>query len=333
MTIVDLPEGFVRDAGWLVQAIDPNARLCRLIAMDEEAYRRASFLDDRMLSNAGEVRLVRLDDVLDAGGALADDRADWIFHIGHVGSTLVSRLLGELGGTLSIREPRSVRDLLAFAEQDRQAIGLPLRKLMGRGFPETTARIVKATSFASEFAAALVGPDSHVLFLYASARNYVASILAGPNSTLELRTLEPHRAARLKARGIEVGPLAEDAQRAAAAWMCEMLSLGAAADPLGERACWFDFDQMLGDMDGALAMCARHFRIDESADRVSQVAGGPLMRKYSKAMEYDYSPGLRRELLAEAVEDHGASIDRAIGWLEQFAARDARVMAALGRSV
>ena len=37
-----------------------------------------------------------------------DMRSDarWIFHIGHVGSTLVSRLLGELDEVLAIREPR-----------------------------------------------------------------------------------------------------------------------------------------------------------------------------------------------------------------------------------
>ena len=40
--------------------------------------------------------------------------ARWIFHIGHVGSTLISRLLGELEGVLSVREPRSLRDLTFF---------------------------------------------------------------------------------------------------------------------------------------------------------------------------------------------------------------------------
>ena len=43
-------------------------------------------------------------------GDLRSD-ARWIFHIGHVGSTLVSRLLGELAGVLAIREPRLLRDL------------------------------------------------------------------------------------------------------------------------------------------------------------------------------------------------------------------------------
>lgn len=332
MTIVDLPEHFTDDARWLVQAIDPQARLCRLIAMDATAYRQASFLDDRMLATGGEVRLVRLDDVVDAGVALTDDRADWIFHIGHVGSTLVSRLLGELGSTHCLREPRSVRDLLAFGDADRRAVALPLRKLMGRGYADTGARIVKATSFASEYADALIGPTSRVLFLYASPRNYIASILAGPNSTVELRTLEPHRAARLKARGIDVGALSDDAQRAAAAWMCEMLSLGAAAEPLGDRARWFDFDQMLGDMHASLQQCAAHFRIEVASDQVAAVANGPLMRKYSKAMEYDYSPGLRRELLDEATADHGRSIDRAVAWLAKVASADPRVQAALNRS-
>jgi aspartate-semialdehyde dehydrogenase len=36
----------VRDAGWLAQALDPASGMLRIIRMDPEAYRNASFLDD-----------------------------------------------------------------------------------------------------------------------------------------------------------------------------------------------------------------------------------------------------------------------------------------------
>src|SRR5205814_3020599 len=90
---------------------DPPAGVVRLIAMDRESYRAASFLDDRMLQQPVDAQAVAWPDVEAAMGE--DLRADarWIFHIGHVGSTLVSRLLGELGGVLAVREPRLLRDL------------------------------------------------------------------------------------------------------------------------------------------------------------------------------------------------------------------------------
>ena len=44
--------------------------------------------------------------------AYSDERAvHFIFHTGHVGSTLVSRLLDETGDVLSLREPLPLRTL------------------------------------------------------------------------------------------------------------------------------------------------------------------------------------------------------------------------------
>ncbi|HEX6217776.1 MAG TPA: hypothetical protein VFZ35_00700, partial [Sphingomicrobium sp.] len=42
---------------------------------------------------------------------------------------------------------------------------------------------------------------------------------------------------------------------------------------------------------------------------------GPLMRRYSKALEYDYSPQLRSDLIAEASAAHRADIDGALAML------------------
>ena len=85
-----------RDARWLAQAVDPRAGLVRLVEMTPENYRDASFLDDRMFEQPRVSHLLPWNDV--AGTMPANARADarWIFHIGHVGSTLIARLLGEL---------------------------------------------------------------------------------------------------------------------------------------------------------------------------------------------------------------------------------------------
>src|SRR6476469_4851312 len=106
-----LPDGWTEDFGWLAQAIDPRARLVRLIRMDAEAYRDASFLDDRLLSQNRESRLCGLDALVAASEGISGPATGWIFHLGHVGSTLVSRLLGEMEAVLALREPRALRDL------------------------------------------------------------------------------------------------------------------------------------------------------------------------------------------------------------------------------
>jgi len=185
MSSAPTAEAIARDAKWLAQALDPAAGMVRLIAMDRDSYRKASFLDDRMLQAPVDAQLLPWPQVEEAMARDLRSDARWIFHIGHVGSTLVSRLLGELSGVLAIREPRLLRDV-AMSPPEVRARYLPaVAKLMSRSFGQVAC--VKATSFVSEIAADLVPPGERALFMYATPRNYVASILAGENSGRELR--------------------------------------------------------------------------------------------------------------------------------------------------
>ena len=63
-------EEIARDATWLAQALDPSAGNVRLIAMDRESYRAASFLDDRMLQQPVDAQIMSWTDV---EAALSDD--------------------------------------------------------------------------------------------------------------------------------------------------------------------------------------------------------------------------------------------------------------------
>ena len=163
-----LPDGWAEDFGWLTQALDPRARLVRLVRMDDASYRDASFLDDRLLSQNRESRLCGLDEMIAASEVASGPPAGWIFHLGHVGSTLVSRLLGELDAVLALREPRALRDLAAADEGERPRLAGALERLMARRGPAHQIVIVKATSFVSEYASQLARAGAAVLFLYAT---------------------------------------------------------------------------------------------------------------------------------------------------------------------
>ena len=145
-----------RDARWLAQALDPAAGQVRLIAMDRDSYRAASFLDDRMLQQPVDAQLVPWPDVEAAVSGEMRSDARWIFHIGHVGSTLVSRLLGELPGVLGVREPRLLRDVASIPPEVRKRYIAQVPKLMSRTFAADEMACVKATSFVSEIAPELV---------------------------------------------------------------------------------------------------------------------------------------------------------------------------------
>jgi len=324
------PEEIARDATWLAQALDPAAGQVRLIAMNRESYRAASFLDDRMLQQPVNAQVVPWPQVAAAMDDEPRTDARWIFHIGHVGSTLISRLLGELEGVLAVREPRLLRDLALSAADVRSQYIAWVPALMSRSFAAEELACVKATSFASEIAPELVPPGERALFLFARPDHYIPSILAGENSLKEMHALAASRASRLQSRGIELPAPRNDAEIAAAAWACEMCALEGAVTAMPDRAIvWWDFDLALGDMPGALGQIAGFFGFDAASTAIEAIAAGPLMKRYSKALEYDYSPTLRGDLIADAARRHEGDVRGALAMLTSAAEKSPLLAQAL----
>jgi len=294
---------------WLPFELDPASGRLTWLRMSEADYRAASFIDQRLLGPASELR--QTDWPVIPAGARRD--AQYIFHIGNVGSTLISRLLGELPQVFALREPLLLRGAGGGSDFDTIAA------LLSRTFRQDQRANVKATSFTSEIADRLVRPGSRALFLYATPEAYLENILAGQNSWQTLQALSPVRLARLQGRcpGLEADPgRMHDGLKAALGWACEMTSLerAAAALPAG-TVLWMDFDAFLADPVRGFLDVAAHFGAgaDEAAARA--ICEGPLMGRYSKALDYEYTPALRREILADARRRHAREIADALNWL------------------
>jgi hypothetical protein len=295
---------------WLPFELDPASDRVTLLRMSEADYRAASFLDQRALTPSAELRQVDWAQLAMPAEARRD--ADYIFHIGNVGSTLISRLLGELPSVFALREPL----LLRTATEGRFET---LAALFSRTFRPEQRAMVKATSFTSETADRIVQPGARALFLYATPDHYLENILAGENSWQTLQALSPIRLARLQGRcpGLVADLSAmHDGLKAALGWACEMTSLEQAASRLpADAVLWLDFDAFLTDPARHFATIAAHFGHPVEPALARAIGEGPLMRRYSKALEYDYSPDLRREILADARRRHGAAIRDALNWL------------------
>ena len=161
--------GLVASPDIYVQKIDLARGAALLVQLNESAYRAASFLDDRILTPGLKGAWASLESVLGAADSqLANKPLHFIFHTGHVGSTLVSRLLDESGRVLSLREPlplRSLADardvlgspesLLSAAELER--LERALLNLWSRGYSSTDAVVLKATSSSCRIATSLLG--------------------------------------------------------------------------------------------------------------------------------------------------------------------------------
>jgi hypothetical protein len=330
---------------WLVFDLDPGTDRATLLDLDEAGYRAASFLDQRAIPPGARLDESRWSDVAAAIPDHARRDAQFIFHIGNVGSTLISRLLGELRCVFALREPLLLRtffdqldpDTMTGWSAEEAATRLDLlRALLSRTFRPEQRSIVKATSFTGEIAARVVPEGSRALFLFASAPHYLANILAGQNSHETLERLGPTRLRRLQRRCPEVTldlGAASDARKAALGWACEMTALVDNARQLpADTVQWLDFDRFLAEPAIHLHRIAGHFGLDVEAPAANQLVSGPLMRRYSKALEHEFSPRDRQEILAEAHWRHGPAIREALVWLNELAARYPAVAAAIRQS-
>jgi hypothetical protein len=63
-----------------------------------------------------------------------------------------------------------------------------------------------------------------------------------------------------------------------------------------------------------------------------RLAADPLMRRYSKAAQYEYSRELREAVLAEARREQAPAIAAALRWLDSAASASATVARAVERA-
>jgi hypothetical protein len=341
-----LSESLGRSPELFPHGLDAHRDSVTFIRLSRADYDRASFLDARVLTPRTAGRTMLWPQVAASIEAAAlPERCDFIFHIGHVGSTLLSRLVGAHPGAFGVREPAILR---TFAQLAREPAGRPQTwsdadvdarlggclKLLSRTFDAQQRTVVKPTSFVSELAADLLMRPSapKAVLMYVSPESYLATILGGPNSRQEARMLTPSRLRRLHSRiGRDAWRLESlsEGEALALGWACEMSALAQAMDGARERVLQVNFDHFLSRPTVLLLAALRHFGIDATSSQVEAIIAGPDMRRYSKAPEHAYDAALRREVLNEARAAHRAEIGRGLAWLDRAAAEFAPVKDAL----
>ncbi|MBI3675589.1 MAG: hypothetical protein HY243_03115 [Proteobacteria bacterium] len=300
----------------------------------EADYRKASFLDARLLEPPRPTRPLHYTAVEAATASLAE-RCHFIFHIGHVGSTLLSRLIGEHPRAFSLREPLPLRALAQLriepetaprpwseGEYDKRT-GTFL-KLWSRTFSPAQQPVVKATSFVCEIASSLLSRayKPKAIFMFAPAEVYLATILGGANSRQEARMLAPLRLRRLHKRlggGAWTLSALSEGEMIAMSWACEMAALTEAARVAPGRVMWIDFNDFLAIPGQYLKAVFRRLDIEASDEEVQRIAESDEMRRYSKAPEHSYDAKLRRDVLNQAREQFEAEIGWGLNWIERAA--------------
>lgn len=315
-----LPAAFSTSAAYPLFAIDPATDRGWVMEFEPDDYRRASFLDQRSLrSRMGgwEVTRVELETILQA--CVARPSVNWLFHIGHCGSTLVSRLLDLLPGVLGVREPLP---LLALAQVGAHSPWLqPTVQLLGRGFADTTTIVVKPTSVVGTIAEPLLeATTGNACLLWVDLSTWLATMLRDEAllaSALATETL------RLASRPSNPLPeAATSAERMSRLWLMEQLRWQhLTADPrFASRLLDLDFADMLTNPASVIARLAQHYRIDVPLDLIRDIDDSQLLTRYAKDDRQAFDSDTRYRELAAARARHQADIEAGVAWAERAVA-------------
>lgn len=332
-----------------VQKIDLVRQAALLVRFDERAYRAASFLDDRILGPTTTGAWAPLAQLMRTAELVEQRRPiHFIFHSGHVGSTLLSRLLDATNAVLSLREPLTLRtlaeahddlndvaSLLSPADFDRLLASL--LTLWSRGYTSTRAVVVKATSSVGRFAPALLAAAgaSRAVYLNVRAEPYLATLLAGANSAVDLRGHAGVRVRRLQKRiGRALAPVhtLSIGELAALSWLAETWNEHETAARAPTRVLRLDFERLLTNVREGLAQVFDQFGLPRDERFLSEVHASPVLTRYSKAAEFEYSPQVRLQILNESRRVNRDEIRIGLAWLEELAQSDANVATLLNAS-
>lgn len=315
----------------------PAARLL-LARVSEPHYRKAAFLDERLNNDRRlEAFWVPLDkvtaDCRAAPGPLP--QANFIFHIGHCGSTLISRLLGHDVRLLPLREPLSLRSLasakpspygarpLLSAVEWHEILSMLLR-LFSRSYSATQRALIKATSNCNSLISEVLRlHDRHkAILLYTDIQVYLANTLR-PQARGALHAFSDERIADLRRLAGDQTPTLSELsppQLGAMSWCASMAEFTrAAADPeLGKQIKLVNFEDFLRSRERVLTELCSFVGLQPTSATIRGMLEADYLSTYSKDPALAYSPQLRADDLGASMRIHAEEIAEGMRWLRVF---------------
>ena len=195
-------------------------------------------------------------------------------------------------------------------------------KLWSRGYGETRRVVLKATSSAGRMAIPLLehSAQSRAIWMNLRVEPYLAALLAGQNSSLDLRGHGPGRIRRLQARlATPLTPLhaLSIGEMAAMSWLAESWTQRDAHEKFRDRLITIDFDEFLADVAQGMRRVLEHFGLGCDARVISGLLTSPVLTRYSKAPEYEYTARTRSELIDASRRTNREEIRRGIAWIDR----------------
>lgn len=335
----EVADGFAAGPRYFPHTLDIAARRVLMLDLPVETYVGESFLDDRLFQSGPRGGWLGEQDFLTIAGALppAKDAPGFIFHVGHCGSTLLSRLLAALGG-FPVREPTPLRvlaDARCEADKPWDPLGADRYRALSGAFVRSWARrpegaaaaIVKATSLSSGLAPDLLAaaPGASALTLRIPLQAYLAALLAPDEPSADLMRGARVRLSRLSSLcgsdpGVRLHALSPG-ELAALSWLAEAATLAELHRAEPDRVMALDFEDFLSRPTETLHALAAHFGLPASPDDAERAIASPLMSRYSKSPDQGFTPGDRAAMQAESAARNAEEIAKGRAMVEGLVRR------------
>lgn len=291
-----------------LHSFDGNSAI--FVPMDRAAYHRSIFLDARISTAAGQAVAIPVATIAQA--MRPPQPTSWIFHMAHVGSTLLARALDDPGASLVLREPLAVRQLAVRPDEARLAIAAAM---LGKRYRVDAPTLVKANvpvNFLLPKLAALE-PDARAVLLYLPLSEYLLAILRSDSHRDWLRKVTNFLSPFL-------GDLSSlpDAETAAALWLAQVNAFAAARAAL-PNARTLNAEVFFAEPESVLNAAAAHLGVPIAPAAIAATVAGPLFSTNAKNPCLDFNNSQRVERRDDLRHSISAELDAAEEWIGQRA--------------
>ncbi len=318
----------VQDASWLAHRYDPTQDAIHFMPVPREVHRRATFLTDEFIGEAGAPAVIGRKAALAAMPARAP--IHFIFHSAYCCSTLLARAFDIEGVSMGLKEPVILNDLSGWRQRgaDRTKLAEVLDSsltLLARPFAPGEAVVVKPSNLINPFATAMLAmrPNAAALLLYAPLPLYLGSIAKkGMWGRLWVRELF----VKLSRDGfMDYGFSPEellgqtDLQIAAIGWIAQHRQFAMLAQRFPDRVRTLDSETLLARPIEVIAALTKLYRLPIDGVRISEIIAGDAFTRHSKGGE-SFGREQRQAEQKSAAEVYAEEVDKVLVWAEAVAA-------------
>ena len=324
-----LPADIHSNPAWHVHDYQPVPRRFIYAALEELQYAETTFLDHRLNRNMKEffsASFAEMDRAFPQSLVEAQPAA-FIFHVGHCGSTLLSRALGATPAVLSLREPmtlnvlasalREMEDPVSWLSKDEwQRLHIIILLALDRRFKQSQLPLVKVTSTCNILLEPVLASHAsrRAIALHQPLESCLSGMLRYKDTFSDLRSQSRTRLLEWQqvpgARALRLQDL-DPEDIIVLSWLSSMYRFSRALDKYPEQLIRLDFEQFLSDPQSVLADTASFLGLEHAAGQIADTYT-EISGFYSKIPGQRFTPADRQYVLDKSRHQNADPIQRGL---------------------